>query len=73
MKTQAFNPFLPSYEYIPDAEPYVFGNRVYVYGSHDRFDGEDFCMNDYVCWSAPIDDLGAWKKIELFTVPCRIR
>lgn len=62
MKTQAFNPFLPSYEYIPDAEPYVFGNRVYVYGSHDRFDGEDFCMNDYVCWSAPIDDLGAWKK-----------
>ena len=25
-------------------------------------DGEDFCMNDYVCWSAPIDDLGAWKK-----------
>ena len=73
MKTQAFNPFLPSYEYIPDAEPYVFGNRVYVYGSHDRFDGEDFCMNDYVCWSAPIDDLGAWKKIELFTVPCRSR
>lgn len=62
MKTQAFNPFLPSYEYIPDAEPYVFGNRVYVYGSHDRFDGEDFCMNDYVCWSAPVDDLGAWKK-----------
>ena len=62
MKIQAFNPFLPSYEYIPDAEPYVFGSRVYVYGSHDRFDGEDFCMNDYVCWSAPIDDLGAWKK-----------
>ena len=62
MKTQALNPFLPSYEYIPDAEPYVFGSRVYVYGSHDRFDGEDFCMNDYVCWSAPIDDLGAWKK-----------
>ena len=62
MKTQAFNPFLPSYEYIPDVEPYVFGNRVYIYGSHDRFDGEDFCMNDYVCWSAPVDDLGAWKK-----------
>ena len=31
MKTQAFNPFLPSYEYIPDAESYVFGNRLYVY------------------------------------------
>ena len=62
MKTQAFNPFLPIYEYIPDAEPYVFGNRVYIYGSHDRFNGEDFCMNDYVCWSAPVDNLGAWRK-----------
>lgn len=62
MRQQAFNPFLPDYEYIPDAEPYVFENRVYIYGSHDRFDGEDFCMNDYVCWSAPVDDLGAWEK-----------
>ncbi len=62
MKLQAFNPFLPGYEYIPDAEPYVFGNRVYIYGSHDRFNGEDFCLNDYVCWSAPTDHLGEWKK-----------
>lgn len=42
MKTQAFNPFLPSYEYIPDEESYVFGNRLYVYESNDRFDEEDF-------------------------------
>lgn len=62
MKTQAVNPFLPSYEYIPDAEPYVFGDRVYIYGSHDRFGGEDFCMNDYVCWSAPVDNLGEWRN-----------
>ena len=61
MKKQAFNPYLPSYEYIPDGEPYVFGDRVYVYGSHDKFDGELFCMNDYVCWSAPTDDLGNWR------------
>lgn len=61
MKAQAFNPFLPSYEYIPDAEPYVFGDRVYIYGSHDRFDGSGFCLNDYVCWSAPVDDLGNWR------------
>jgi len=58
---QAFNPFLPSYEYVPDGEPYVFGDRVYVYGSHDRFNGKMFCVNDYVCWSAPIDDLGNWR------------
>jgi hypothetical protein len=61
MKQQAFNPYLPGYEYIPDAEPYVFDGRVYVYGSHDRFNGKGFCLNDYVCWSAPLDDLGAWR------------
>lgn len=33
MKKQCFNPYLPSYEYIPDGEPYVFDGRVYVYGS----------------------------------------
>lgn len=61
MKKQAFNPYLPSYEYVPDGEPHVFGDRLYVYGSHDRFGGEKFCMNDYVCWSAPVDDLADWR------------
>ena len=60
-KNQAFNPFLPSYEYIPDAEPRVFGNRVYIYGSHDKFNGISFCLLDYVCWSAPVDDLSDWR------------
>ena len=58
---QAVNPYLPSWEYIPDGEPYVYGDRLYVFGSHDRFNGTVFCMNDYVCWSAPIDDLGSWR------------
>ena len=61
MKKPQLNPYLPSWEYIPDGEPYVFGNRVYVYGSHDRFNGWVFCQNDYVCWSAPVDDLGNWR------------
>lgn len=61
MRHQAFNPYLPSYEYVPDDEPRVFGDRLYVYGSHDRFNGPDFCVNDYVCWSAPLDDLGDWR------------
>ncbi|WP_160723627.1 family 43 glycosylhydrolase [Bacillus sp. USDA818B3_A] len=61
MKQQAFNPYLPSFEYIPDGEPYVFGDRVYVYGSHDKFNGTMYCENDYVCWSAPVDDLSDWK------------
>ena len=61
MKKQAFNPYLPSWEYIPDGEPYVFNGRVYVYGSHDFYNGYVFCMGDYVCWSAPVDNLGDWR------------
>lgn len=61
MKKQAFNPYLPSWEYIPDGEPYVFGDRVYIYGSHDFYNGYVFCMGDYVCWSAPVDNLGDWR------------
>lgn len=60
MKKQAVNPYLPSWEYIPDGEPRVFGDRIYVYGSHDRFNAPVFCMNDYVCWSAQVDDLSSW-------------
>ena len=61
MKKQCFNPYLPSYEYIPDGEPYVFDGRVYVYGSHDRFGAMSFCENDYVTWSAPEEDLSDWR------------
>lgn len=61
MKKHGFNPYLPSWEYIPDGEPYVFDGRVYVYGSHDFFNGYVFCMGDYVCWSAPEDDLTDWR------------
>ncbi len=60
MNMQAFNPYLPSFEYIPDGEPYVFQDRVYVYGSHDHFNGMMYCPGDYVCWSAPVDSLGDW-------------
>ncbi len=58
---EAVNPYLPSYEYIPDGEPHVFDGRVYIYGSHDKFNGRFFCMNDYVSYSAPVDDLKSWR------------
>lgn len=60
-RKQGLNPYLPSWEYIPDAEPYVFNGRVYIYGSHDRFNGHVYCLNDYVCWSAPVDNLADWR------------
>ncbi|MBP7175472.1 MAG: family 43 glycosylhydrolase [Thermoclostridium sp.] len=61
MKKQGLNPFLPSWEYIPDGEPHIYNGRVYVYGSHDRFNGYVYCLNDYVCWSASVDDLTDWR------------
>lgn len=54
------NPYLPTWEYIPDGEPRVFGDRVYVYGSHDRVDSIDFCDCKLKVWSAPLSNLNEW-------------
>ena len=61
MKRQVYNPFLPLDKYIPDGEPHVFGDRVYLFGSQDKEAGETYCMLDYEVWSAPIDDLSDWS------------
>lgn len=65
--TQAANPFLPLWEFIPDGEPYVFEDpdnpgqyRVYLYGSHDMLI-EEYCGRDQVVWSAPIENLRDWR------------
>ena len=59
---QVFNPYLPLWEYIPDGEPHVFGDRVYIYGSHDRANGKVYCEQHYQVWSAPVDDLRDWRN-----------
>lgn len=69
MKQQAFNPFLPLDTYIPDGEPHVFGDRVYLYGSHDKEGGNTFCMLGYEVWSAPVDDLGNWTSLGIVFSP----
>lgn len=63
----AQNPYLPLWEYIPDGEPYVFGDpdkpgemRVYVYGSHDSLK-KMYCGREQVVWSAPVNDLTNWR------------
>lgn len=61
MSKQCFNPYMPSWEYVPDGEPHVFGDRVYVYGSHDMANGYVFCLGDYVCYSAPVNNLTDWR------------
>lgn len=54
------NPILPLWEYIPDGEPRVFGDRVYLYGSHDRAGSDKFCDSKLKVWSAPVNDLNNW-------------
>jgi hypothetical protein len=54
------NPYLPSWEYIPDGEPRVFGERVYIYGSHDNAGSDKFCDYRLKVWSAPVDNLNNW-------------
>lgn len=62
MRKQAMNPFLPLDEYIPDGEPHVFGDRVYLFGSHDTEGGTRYCSEEnYVCYSASVDDLADWR------------
>ena len=63
MKKNILNPFLPLDKYIPDGEPHVFGNRVYLFGSHDIEGGEMYCQaGNYLGFSAPIDDLSDWRN-----------
>lgn len=63
----ATNPFLPLWEHIPDAEPYIFEDpdrpgemRVYLYGSHDVLK-TTYCGHELVVWSAPVNDLRRWR------------
>lgn len=59
--TSSINPVLPSFEYVPDPEPRVFGDRVYLYGSHDLVGTGSMCEGDYVTWSASVDDPSTWR------------
>ena len=61
MRTQCHNPYLPLCEHIPDGEPHIFNDRLYVFGSHDMENGNEFCELDYVAWSAGLDDLSDWR------------
>lgn len=62
MNKQAYNPFLPIDTYIPDGEPHIFGDRIYLFGSHDKEGGDTFCELDYEFFSAPLDDLTNWSS-----------
>ena len=49
------------FTYIPDGEPHIFEDRIYLFGSHDRFGGDGYCQEPYASWSAPITNLNEWN------------
>ena len=51
----ACNPYLPGKTYIPDGEPYIFNDRIYIFGSHDEIGADQYCTGSYVGWSAPVN------------------
>ena len=55
------NPYLPGKEHVPDGEPHVFGDRLYIFGSHDEIGAQRYCTGPYVGWSAPLADLTDWR------------
>lgn len=59
--TYSINPILPSYEFIPDGEPRIFGDRMYLYGSHDLYDSGEMCLGDYICYSADANNPIKWR------------
>lgn len=62
---QIYNPYLPLTEYIPDGEPHVFGDRIYIYGSHDAIRGKAYCERHYNVWSAPVGNLKDWHNEDI--------
>ena len=63
----AGNPYLPLWEHVPDGEPRVFEDpdnpgkfRAYIIGSHD-VRATSYCGPDTRAWSAPVEDLSAWR------------
>ena len=64
--SDAVNPYLPNWEFMPDNELHVFWSReddewrVYAVGSHDK-NLSGWCGDDITCWSAPVYDLSDWR------------
>ena len=62
MKKQIYNPIFPLNVCIPDGEPHVFGDRIYVFGSNEEAGGREFCTLVYEFFSAPVNDLTEWSS-----------
>lgn len=61
------NPYLPLKYYIPDGEPRVFDNKLYIYGSCDLYNGDNYCLGEYNVCYADINDLENFKVVKSYT------
>jgi len=66
------NPILPLHLYVPDVEARVFDERLYLYGSLDRFGHYDWCSHQYKVFSSPVSDLNSWTDhgVSFQSRPC---
>ncbi len=61
------NPYLPLNLYIPDGEPKIFGDKLYIYGSHDLVNGNNYCLGEYKVAYCDINDLGNFKIVDSYS------
>jgi len=61
------NPILPLNFYMPDAEPRVFGDTVYLYGSHDIYNSDNYCQGELYVAYAKLNDLSNFKLQNILT------
>lgn len=61
------NPYLPLDIYMPDGEPHVFGDTLYVYCSHDLPGNQQFCLGEYNVAYAKINDLSNFTIVPSYS------
>lgn len=61
------NPILPLNFYMPDGEPRIFGDTLYLYGSHDLYKGNNYCLGELYCAYSKINDLKNFKLKKILT------
>ena len=61
------NPILPLNFYMPDAEPRIFGDTLYLYGSHDIYNSENYCEGELYVAYAKLNDLTHFELKKILT------
>ena len=60
LSVQAQNPIIQT-KYTADPAPYVHGDTIYLYTTHDEDDAEGFKMYDWLLYTS--EDLKNWQDL----------